>query len=612
MLRLRLRQKLWFGFGGLLAVLLTVGGLGIVVVTWNGQTIQRIMRENYDTILYCQRMSECLNELDGIVRARQWGEDVDSSKTEAAMQKFELNLRLQQGNVTVQGERVLTDSLADTWGEFKEAYAELMRMDLSPAKRRELYVSSVLPLIGDLHKALQQIADTNLGNIVSVDGQVRRVSRQTLYWMVALVATGGIVGSLFVLFISRSILGPVQSLIRAAREIGQGNLDVVVQAQTNDELGQLAESFNLMAEHLRAFRRSDRMRVLRLQHTTQQAIDSLPAAVAVLDTDGHVEMANKEAQAVFGIKPESRVSELSGSAWLAALLRDVTRRGRTVAPKGYESAIQHFVEGEERFYLPNAFPVVDHEKRLVGATIILTDVTRLRQLDSLKAGMVATVAHQLKTPLTSLRMAVHLLLDEKLGVLNPKQEELLMAAREDCERLSGIMEGLMDLGRIESGAQMEFEALPPFRLVSEATDEFRVAYQDKGVALAVDLPHDFPDVWADQVRISQVFVNLLSNALKYTPAGGTVTIAARAQEDDVEFTVADTGIGIPERYINRVFEMFFRVPEQPAMGAGLGLAIVREIVAAHGGRVSLQSREGIGSTFSLLLKRADRFSRDQL
>ena len=608
MFRLRLRQKLWLGFGGLLAVLLTVGGLGIVVVTRNGHAVERIMHENYDTIVYCQRMSEAADELDSVAKAKAWGEEFDPGKAAAAVQGFELNLRSQQGNVTVPGERKETDILARRWAGFKQEYTKIMQADLPSSERRALYVSSLLPLANDLHRTLQRVIDLNLGNIVSVDGQVRHLSRQTRYWMIMLLAVGGAVGTLFVLFTSRSILGPVQELTRGAREIGQGNLDIVVQAQTNDEVGQLAQSFNAMAEHLRTFRRSDRARVLRLQHTTQQAIDSLPAAVAVLDIDGHVEMANRAAQATFGIKADLRAEDVPDSAWLVELFRAVTQHGRTVEPKDYGSAIQRFVEGEERFFLPNAFPIVDHEKHLVGATIILTDVTRLRHLDSLKAGMVATVAHQLKTPLTSLRMAVHLLLDEKIGTLNPKQEELLITAREDCERLSGIMDGLMDLGRIEAGAQMEFEALSPFRLVSDAVDEFRTAFQDKDVALVVDLPGDLPDVWADHVRVLQVFVNLLSNALKYTPAGGTVTVAARALGDDVEFTVTDTGIGISEKYVSRIFEMFFRVPEQPATGAGLGLAIAREIVAAHGGRITVQSKEGAGSTFSFTLKRADRLS----
>jgi signal transduction histidine kinase len=210
-------------------------------------------------------------------------------------------------------------------------------------------------------------------------------------------------------------------------------------------------------------------------------------------------------------------------------------------------------------------------------------------------------------------MAIHLLLEEKVGPLTEKQVELLLAAREDSDRLHSILSSLLDISRIESGrVQMEFRAVSSHSMVLEALEPFRRAAQDQGVTLSVEIPGDLPEVWADASRIGHVFNNLLSNAIHYTPPGGKVSIAAKAEDEWVHFSISDTGKGIPSKYLPRIFEQFFRVPDQRnENGEGLGLAIVKEIVEAHGGTVSVASRLGEGSTFTFTLRRPDRISREE-
>ena len=204
--------------------------------------------------------------------------------------------------------------------------------------------------------------------------------------------------------------------------------------------------------------------------------------------------------------------------------------------------------------------------------LILHDVTQQRQLDEKKSGAISAVSHQLKTPLTSIRMAIHLLLEEKVGGLSPKQADLLVAAGDDAERLDTIIDELLDIGRIESGkARMDLRPVPPIDLVSREMEAYRPAARDGGVSLVVDLPATLPQVWVDPARVAHVFANLLSNALKYTPPGGKVTLSAKAEGEFVRFQVSDTGVGIPEKYLPRIFEQFFRVPDQgPGIGGGVG------------------------------------------
>jgi signal transduction histidine kinase len=296
------------------------------------------------------------------------------------------------------------------------------------------------------------------------------------------------------------------------------------------------------------------------------------------------------------------------------LYDQVLQLARPLEPEHSETAIQHFDKGQERFFRPVVVPILDTEKQLTGVVMTLKDVTEQRHQEDLKRGVISTVSHQLKTPLTSMRMAIHLLLEEKVGPLTEKQAELLVAAREDSDRLHNILNNLLDISRIESGrVQMEFHAISPQTLVLEAMEPFRTAAKDQGVTLEVEAPDDLPGVLADKIRINYVFGNLLSNALKYTPAGGQITVSARAEENGVRFSVADTGKGIPSQFLPRIFEQFFRVPDQGSeAGAGLGLAIVKEIVEAHGGKVSVDSVEGKGSTFSFTLRWADPMSKKEI
>jgi signal transduction histidine kinase len=205
-------------------------------------------------------------------------------------------------------------------------------------------------------------------------------------------------------------------------------------------------------------------------------------------------------------------------------------------------------------------------------------------------------------------MAVHLLLEERVGGLTSKQQELLIAARDDSDRLNQIIENLLDMGRMESGrVGMDLRPVPADQVVREAVEPAAAAYQDKGVELDADVPADAPDVMADDTRVGHVLSNLLSNALRYTPPGGRVRVAATVEPGFVRFTVEDTGPGIPSQYQGRVFERFFRAPGQSGgTGAGLGLAIAREIVGAHGGSIGVDGAEGGGARFSFTLPRADR------
>ena len=609
---LGLRQKISLGFGALLVIIIVIGTQSILHLSRLGASIDVILRENYRSVIACQQMKEALERIDSgtlfvlLGHAREGGELIRDNQA-----AFEEALQVELGNITLPAEGEKAARLRDLFRQYQARLAGVVDPDRPVELRNQAYFAELLPLFGQIKNQADDILQLNQQNMSDANDRARRSAASARERMYVLLSVGTVLAVVFIFFTRRWVLRPIHRLIRSADEIRRGNLDLVVAGDSRDEIGHLSEAFNAMAASLREFRRTDQAKLLRIQKATQQAFDSLPDAIAVIDPEGRVEVATESARTVFGLKPGIPVNDLP-FGWMADLYREARQESRAASLEGRRS-IQQFVGGEERYYRPEAVPILDHEHLTTGVILVLKDVTQLRQQDEIKRGVVRTVSHQLNTPLTSVRMAIHLLLGEKVGALNEKQAELLTSAREDSDRLHEILDSLLDLSRFESGkAQMEFRALSPRSIAMDAVESFRRTAQDRGVALQADVPVDFPDVWADTTRIGHVFGNLLSNALNHTSPGGRISVAAEADEAWVRFRVSDTGEGIPAAFLTRVFEPFFRVPgRRNESGAGLGLAIVKEIVEAHGGTVGVQSSEGKGSSFTFTLRRVDRFPKDR-
>jgi len=601
---MNLRAKLLLGFGGLLSLLVVVSALSIVAITWYSRAIDEVLHENYDSVVFGQKMLEGLEQLTTGAQSVVYGQTQRDAGFERrqgdARTLFESNLKAEHGNITLPGEQEAADHLSAVWGDYLKQLDAVLAPRVPDAERRARY--DVLLARRDAVKTgAQKIIDMNLINMVSVDGKLKTWAGWSRLAVYLSLAAGLLLGLIFIAFVGQWILKPLETLTRSVREIEAGNLNLVVQVRSKDEVGQLGEAFNSMAEKLRAFRETDQAKLLRTQQTTQLAIDSLPDAVAVVNPDGMIEMANGTARRLFALRPELAIKDLR-QEWLRDLFQSVRDQQRAYEPQGYQSAVQVFDDGTEKFFLPQGVPIKDAAGRLVGVTLVLIDVTRLRHIDEVKSSLVSTVSHELRTPLTSIRLANHLLLSDRIGSLSPKQTEVVIESRDNADRLQRIIENLLDMSRIESGGEaLELAPVRPHELAAEAADQVRGTAHDKGVELQVDVPVELPRVRADKARVNHVLLNLVNNAVRHTPAGGHISIGAMAANGDVEFRVQDTGEGIPQVYKGRVFERFFRVPGQSGGGVGLGLAIAREIVQAHGGTIRVDSDEGKGTTFRFTL-----------
>jgi len=340
-------------------------------------------------------------------------------------------------------------------------------------------------------------------------------------------------------------------------------------------------------------------RMLRSQRTTEATLNSTPDPLFVIVRNGRQEMRNPAAEALIaagalqgGFPPE-----------LTEALHAVWRTGEHFIPTGYDQVISLKVGGEVRHFLPRILAIGDALTGFGGAAVLLQDVTKFRLLDDAKNNLVGTVSHELKTPLTSLRMAVYLLLEPGLGELRPKQQELLEGAKEDADRLLRILTDLLDLARLESGvAGLNREPILVVDLLQAAAREMRPLVGERHQTLEIQLSSGLTTVEVDRNRIRHVFINLIANAVKYAPPETTITLYAEpADAGFVRCGVRDQGPGVPPESVGMIFEKFYRLPGEVSTGAGLGLAIAREIVLAHGGSIACTSKPGQGSDFHFLL-----------
>ena len=627
-----MKLRIFIGLAPLFMLLVAMGAYAVLLFAKLGNSVDTILRENYRSVLAGQQMKESAERMDSALFFSLVGEEARGRKMyDENLIPFRINLNRELHNITLPGEQQLADtvrSLHEQYATSAETFWQMQDM----AARRTMYFSEMLPLFTRIKDTAQEVIRINEENMVTADRAARSLSgRSTRYMAFAVLL--GIVGAVyFAGRLQRSILQPIQTLTAVSKELGEGKLDQVVPVAGQDELGQLADAFNKMAAKLRAYRRATSDQLLQARQMTEITFSAFPDAIIALSPDGQVNFMNPAAEALLRklnlhhplpSSPPGRADRGSDEALPSnppesapALLESAPKRlenmlppaaekeaervlkgGADYLPSSFEKAICVRVDDQETFLLPRVIGMRDEFGALFGAAVVLQDVTRFRLIDDVKTNLVSTVSHELKTPLTSVRMGLHLLLEERIGPLNPKQIDLLIAARDDSERLLRMINDLLDLAKLESGRSDLRHTINAGALVDRAAAEMRDFVEARGISLITKTSPELPDVAVDLGQIDHVFSNFVSNAVKHSKRGSEIILEARIHGPGVRFSVIDQGPGIPKEYQPRVFERFFRVPDTEVSGAGLGLAIARELVAAQGGSIGLQSQPGEGSEF---------------
>ncbi len=611
-----IRLRIFWTLLPLLGLLTILGVAGFILLSQLSKRIDVILRENYDSVLFMENLNEAVERIDsGLQFALAGHEDLGRRQYAENWKLLLENLGKEQNNITLPGEDALVKSLTNLTQQYRETteafFASNNEKERSTLYFRENGQPGLLAVFTQIKTVAGQILRLNQENMEEASRQARRTADASLVWFGIALAVTAFLAFLGGLHMVRTILQPIQAVTESARAIGDGNLDQVVPIVSDDELGQLARAFNSMARQLRGYRQSQQARLMRLQQTSQAAIDALPHPILVVDPAGQIELANPAMQRVLAVLPPV-AGQGSPFPWqppepLRQPLMDALAEQRAYTPEGFDRAITLRDGTLDRLYLPRVLPINDAEGATLGAAVVLEDVTRFHLLDEVKSNLVATASHELKTPLTSLRLAVHILLEESVGPLTPKQLELLLDARDNMERLLEMINTLLDLARLqEASRKLRLTQEDPVSILQGVADSIEARAADKHVAIALQIPPSAPPITVDRDEIEHALTNLLDNALQHSDNGGTIQLGLTITAKNVCFSVTDHGPGIAPEYMPHLFEKFFRVPGQKSTeGTGLGLAIVREIATAHGGDVSCISRRGEGTTFCLELLRAD-------
>ena len=608
-----LRTKLIASYLIFVAALLGLGVWSAWRLREMGSVSRRIISNNYDSVVAAQDMKEDLERQDSAALFALLGARAKaSSQLQEHRKQFDSNFQKAANNITEIGETEAIDAIRHDRSAYYQMFdAFLEKVDktklLPPSDDTTLpneYFTKLEPQFNKLRAECEHLLQLNQRAMLAKSEAAAGVA-QLWFYRTLLLATVLVVAGLMLAFVlANRIVEPLRQLTLSTAKIAGGDLNARVSVSSRDEVGVLAAEYNRMAERIRQLRTSDMGQLLIAQQTTEAAIDSLYDPVIVTDANGRVTKLNPAAEEIFGSENENtgkHVGEVSRDARIAGAVAEAIESQRPVAGEGMSSVLPLGVDGTERAFRLRTTPMRDAREHLLGAVTLLEDITHLRELDRLKSDFIATASHELRTPLTSVQMGVHLLLEGATGELNPKQTEILSACREDCDRLDKLMRDLLDLSKIEAGeSQPQLTLVKPDDLIDATADDLRPQVETKGLRFNVDTAADLPKVSADRSQIMRVLSNLVVNALRYTK-DGEIKINAEPRGHYVAISVSDTGTGIPQEYLSHIFDKFVQVPGAATGGAGLGLAISRLIVEAHGGQISVNSEVGHGSTFTFTL-----------
>jgi NtrC-family two-component system sensor histidine kinase KinB len=596
----KLRTKLLLAHMPVLVALVVLAVAAAYIAYRLGDAPGSILRDNFRSFDAGRGMLVAIDAIDRDVVAPP-GHDIDAARRRIAEERavFERELELQRTNITERGELEATEQIEPAWRAYYDGLPTSSDRAALEAHAHRAYalrkaVDAILQLNRDamreksraaVHEADQLVAQLVVTAVVSV--------------LLAIVVTGAWL---------RRLLSPLRTMEHAVRRVGAGDFEARLGFAGDDEVASLGRSFDDMARRLDDYRKSSLGELLHANNRLESVMDSLADAVIVYDLGGAVVGHNRVAEELLGAANLTLPGLAEG---LAEAVEDAVDRvradGEPHAPTALHDAVE--VQGPQGpcWVMVGATPVRGSSGAMEGVTVALRDVTKTRRMEGFRADLVAAAAHELRTPLTSLHMAVHLCLEGAAGPLSERQLDLLHGARQDCQRLEGVVDELLEIAKLESGsARLEPQPVPVRELVADALARHEGEARRQGVTLETVPSEASPMVSVDPERIRHVFDNVIENAIKYGGEGGRVRIEVQEQADGVRVLVDDAGPGIPEDMRERVFAKFVRVPGTRKRGSGLGLNIVRDVVAAHGGTIGIEGSPLGGARVWFVLPYADR------
>jgi len=567
-MKTKIKTKISLGLILLFIVILFISVVGIYSINRLANDSNEILIANYESLQYAKNMQQSLDEM----------ESNDSSATS----KFEKNLSAQEKNITEIGEREVTNELRNQFGQ-------LINSGRTPGK-----ILSVRSLI-------YQVMELNMNAIVRKNIEAQRTADKAKMYLTIIGTLSILISFSFLLNFPGYIANPITRLTEGIKEITNKNYSKRIYLKKGDEFGELAEAFNSMAEKLDAYENSNLAKIIFEKKRIDTIINNMKDPILGFDEDQHVLFANSEAIKILGIREHELIGKYAPDVALKNdLFRNLINQESSIMP------LKIYADDKESYFSKEVYKIVSEEQS-IGEVIILKNITKFKELDLAKTNFIATISHELKTPISSIKMSLKLLEDDRVGKINDEQRKMIEHIKDDAQRLLKISGELLDLAQVETGnIQLRKEAVNPKSIVDYSYNALRVQAEQKQINVDIKLGNDLPNVICDLEKTAWIMVNFLSNAIRFSPEKSTIYIEAMSDSKLVTFSVKDSGKGIDSKYKDKIFEKFYQVPNTDTVktGSGLGLAISKDFITAQGGEIWVESKINEGSKFAFSLPAA--------
>ncbi|HTE33553.1 MAG TPA: ATP-binding protein [Chryseolinea sp.] len=559
------KRKIRLGTLFLFFLVLLSGGVCIYFLVRLKNDAKEILKDNYESLVYCHIMQRSIDSAG-----------VNASKS---FSQFDSVLKMQEANITEAGEGEATIIIRKDFDLFRSG-------------------NHSLPVTQSIRAGIQQLLSVNMTAIELKNKKANDTADRALTFISFLAAIIFLVGITFSFNFPSILTGPINSLTEGIQEISRRNYHHRIHLERKDEFGQMAEAFNTMAERLEYFESSNLNKIIFEKTRAEAVINSLKEASIGLDKNGIVLFANDQALQLLGLQAKDVIGKP---------VDEISRKNDLLRYLLEEKGSMPFkivVDNRENYFTKEVMDITQDNSS--SKVIVLRNITSFKELDVAKTNFIATISHELKTPLASSDFSLKLLEDERVGQLSNEQKELLQNLKQDNQRMLRILSELLNMSQVEAGKiQLDIADVKPETITDTAINAALNTARSKNITIQKSYGEKSGTVKADAEKTGWVLNNFLANAIKHSPEDNIIAVSIRKLGNGVEFSVSDQGSGIPSEYSSKVFEQFFRVPGSKAGGTGLGLAISKEFIEAQGGQIWVKSEIGSGSTFGFNLPSSD-------
>ena len=612
---MKIKAQIVSGFLFILLLTCVLAGVTIYYLSNLGAVSNRILEDNYRSIKATEGMVVSLSKVDQILSKVCLGSNYnDSTLLEILGHEQEVlqnQLVICQNNLDGEEETKLFAQIEADYSDYRKNIELFAATD----DRTGLYFSVLQRLNEVIRENCVQLASVNHLQLSEEDAIAQNLYlRSKIYVFLIVVLVLVIVG--WALYqVPHEIVKPITDITEKIKRIAQGEYQQEIDVDSRSELGDLFRAFNTMSIKLQEFEKLNIEEVQTQKSRMESIIRSMNDGLIILDEQEKIILVNDSSTQILNLDEEQLIGKrLSALEENSKVIRELSNslRHDTVhsseRSKDMEAERHSFLKvdrGEDKkaFYTKEIIKVYSDEvqKRFSGYIIILKDITTFKESNDAKSKFIAVVSHELKTPLSALNMSLMLLRDSRFGLLSPEQEKITASMKQEVHRLVNMVTELLDLSKVESGKiNLDKKSVSPAVLMEYAIAPVQGKFEEKNINIVKHIDENMPDILVDPEKVSWVLINFMTNAIRYSPEDGKVILETHRREDEIEFVVYDFGPGIPREDISRVFNKFVQLSTNGSKnknGLGLGLAISKEVVEAHGGTISVESELGRGSKF---------------